>query len=122
MFGISMSEILLILIISLLIFGPEHLPSIARKLGKLVATLRNFSTNIRQQIYEQSGFEQFNNIKQEMQSALEQLKQQITPLKAEQHTDFMTEDELLYSEYQFFYQPELDFYRQPELFDDESST
>lgn len=122
MFGISFSEILLIIVIALLIFGPEQLPIIATKIGRLVSTLRNLSSNLRQQFYEQSGLNQFESVRQEMQTALQQLKQQIQlPSTTPQNDDFLTENEFMVHEYQFFYQPELDFERQPELFDEISN-
>lgn len=119
MFGISFSEILLIIVIAVIIFGPEQLPGIARKAGQLVATFRNMGMNLRSQFYEQSGLNQFENIRQEVQTTLLQLKQQIQQPLAETITphDFFDNEDTQLSEYYFLYQPELDFDRQPELFD-----
>ncbi|AUR51565.1 Sec-independent protein translocase protein TatB [Aquella oligotrophica] len=118
MFGISFSEIILILVISLIIFGPEQLPIIARKAGKVVATFREMSSNIRSQLYETTGIEQFNNLKTEFQQQIDQIKNQFrieTPLI--QINDLQNE-EFDYQEFYFLYQPELDFNREPELFDE----
>ncbi len=117
MFGISFSEILLIIIISLLIFGPEKLPEIAAKAGRMVALLRKFTINLKSQLYEQTGMSQIDGIRQEMQQTFNQLKNQIRPLE-HKINDYNDEGDFLYSEYQFLYQPELDFEHQPELFDD----
>ena len=117
MFGISFSEILLIIIISLLIFGPEKLPEIAAKAGRMVALLRKFTINLKSQLYEQTGLSQIDGIRQEMQQTFNQLKNQIRPLE-HKINDYNDEGDFLYSEYQFLYQPELDFEQQPELFDD----
>lgn len=116
MFGISFSEILLIIIISLLIFGPEQLPQIAAKTGRMIALLRKFTINLKSQLYEQTGMSQIDGIRQEMQQTFNQLKNQIRPLE-NKITDYSDEGDFLYSEYQFLYQPELDFEQQPELFD-----
>ena len=116
MFGISFSEILLIIIISLLIFGPEQLPQIAAKTGRMIALLRKFTTNLKSQLYEQTGMSQIDGIRQEMQQTFNQLKNQILPLE-NKITDYSDEGDFLYSAYQFLYQPELDFEQQPELFD-----
>lgn len=116
MFGISFSEILLIIIISLLIFGPEQLPQIAAKTGRMIALLRKFTINLKSQLYEQTGMSQIDGIRQEMQQTFNQLKNQILPLE-NKITDYSDEGDFLYSEYQFLYQPELDFEQQPELFD-----
>ena len=116
MFGISFSEILLIIIISLLIFGPEQLPQIAAKTGRVIALLRKFTINLKSQLYEQTGMSQIDGIRQEMQQTFNQLKNQIRPLE-NKITNYSDEGDFLYSEYQFLYQPELDFEQQPELFD-----
>lgn len=117
MFGISFSEILLIIIISLLIFGPEQLPQIATKAGRIIALFRKFTINLKSQLYEQSGMSQIDGIRQEMQETFNQLKNQIRPLE-NKIINYSDEGDFLYSEYQFLYQPELDFEQQPELFDD----
>jgi Tat protein translocase TatB subunit len=115
-FGISFSEILLIIIISLLIFGPEQLPQIAAKTGRMIALVRKFTINLKSQLYEQTGMSQIDGIRQEMQQTFNQLKNQIRPLE-NKITNYSDEGDFLYSEYQFLYQPELDFEQQPELFD-----
>ena len=50
MLGIGMMEILFILVIALLIFGPGRLPEISRALGKGIYWFRNASSNLTQQI------------------------------------------------------------------------
>jgi TatA/E family protein of Tat protein translocase len=47
MFGIGMTELLVILVIGLLVIGPKKLPELARSLGKGLAEFRRASTEIR---------------------------------------------------------------------------
>lgn len=121
MFGINFSEILLIVVISLLLFGPEQLPSIARKAGKIFSTLRNLRSNLSSQFYEQIGIQQINQIKDDLQHTITQLKQSIngnSMLANESRNTGFTEAEFSSQEFQYLYQPELNFEHQPELFDE----
>ena len=45
-FGIGTGEVLLILIVALIIWGPNRLPEIARTLGKAVRTLKKASFDL----------------------------------------------------------------------------
>lgn len=47
MFGIGTGELLLLLVIALLVLGPERMPKLARDLGKTVADLRKTSDELR---------------------------------------------------------------------------
>ena len=49
-FGMGTGEILLILIVALIIFGPGRLPEIARQVGKTVSSLKQQSSEITSQI------------------------------------------------------------------------
>jgi Tat protein translocase TatB subunit len=47
MFGIGIPEIMLILVIALIVLGPERMPQVARDLGKVVGDLRRTSDELR---------------------------------------------------------------------------
>ncbi len=49
-FGIGMGEVLLILIIALVIWGPGRVIEIGRTLGKIVRTLRKASSDLTAQV------------------------------------------------------------------------
>ena len=50
MFGIGSGEILVIIIVALLVLGPEKLPSMARTLGKAMGELRRMSTEFHREL------------------------------------------------------------------------
>ena len=47
MFGIGGQELILILVVALLVFGPKRLPSLARSLGRGLAEFRRASSDLR---------------------------------------------------------------------------
>lgn len=49
--NINLSEILVIALVTLLLFGPDHLPQLARQMGKLAADWRKVSNSIRREWY-----------------------------------------------------------------------
>ncbi|WP_295695659.1 twin-arginine translocase TatA/TatE family subunit [Lapillicoccus sp.] len=55
MFGINSSEFLILLVVAIVVLGPERLPEYAAKLAKLVRQARTLATNARSQLAEQMG-------------------------------------------------------------------
>ena len=51
MFGISFSELLIIFLIVLIVFGPDRLPQIARTLGKAVREFNRKSEEIKDELH-----------------------------------------------------------------------
>ncbi len=77
MFGISFSEILLVLIISLLVFGPKQLPQIARTIGLLIYTLKSNFDNLKQHLYQETGIKELNKTKDAIANSCLNLKNQL---------------------------------------------
>jgi TatA/E family protein of Tat protein translocase len=52
MFGIGLPELMVILVVALLVFGPTKLPELARSLGRGLAEFRRASADLRQSFSE----------------------------------------------------------------------
>jgi len=50
MFGMGTGELLLILLVALLVFGPKKLPDLAKGLGKAIREFRRASTDLQEQL------------------------------------------------------------------------
>lgn len=60
----SISETLIILMVALVVFGPEKLPELAKHLGKLIAKGRQIKAQLEQQLHQQQlHFDLDENIK-----------------------------------------------------------
>ena len=49
--NISLSEIIVVFLVALVLFGPEQLPVLARSLGKIVGELKRGSDSVRREFY-----------------------------------------------------------------------
>jgi Tat protein translocase TatB subunit len=56
MFGIGPEELVLVLIVALLVLGPERLPRMARDVGRVVGELRRTSDEFREEFMQADKF------------------------------------------------------------------
>lgn len=83
MFDIGFLEIMVILIIALLVIGPERMPEVARKVGRMMGKMRRFVNSVKEdgQVQEtlkdfkesmniEEQKQQLDNINKELQSGL----------------------------------------------------
>lgn len=113
MFGINFSEIVLICAVALVVLGPKQLPAIASKFGVFIYTIKNYISNFKQEIYYQSGAHEIINTKNEIIKTYANIRKNIMPHnKIDDYTQIPNNALNIEP-----YQPELDFDRQPELFD-----
>lgn len=55
MFGIGLPELVVIMIVGVVVFGPERLPEFARQAGRFVRQLRNLAQSAQTQLREELG-------------------------------------------------------------------
>lgn len=80
MFGIGMSELLVIFIIGLVVIGPKQLPEVARTLGKLFAQFKRTTNDLREQVDREvrqfTEMEEVKEFKRSMEEELSGMKSQ----------------------------------------------
>jgi|WetSurSiteA1Bulk_404760.scaffolds.fasta_scaffold325175_1 sec-independent protein translocase protein TatA len=71
MFGnIGFPELLFILVIALLVFGPKKLPEVGKSIGKAVREFRRTSDEIKSRIEEEIRVSEFKDIKEDLKKDL----------------------------------------------------
>jgi sec-independent protein translocase protein TatB len=74
MFGIGMSEMLVILVIGLVVLGPKQLPEVARTLGKMFAQFKRTTNDLKEQVdREVRQFTEMEEVKEFKRSMEEEL-------------------------------------------------
>ncbi len=55
MFGVGLPELAVILVVALIVFGPDRLPDYARQAGRMVRRLREFAESAQQDLRKELG-------------------------------------------------------------------
>lgn len=72
--NLGMTEILIILLIALLLFGPRKLPELGRSLGQSIREFQRGAKNIREEFEKAADVQELKEIKEEISKPLEELK------------------------------------------------
>ncbi|MGC2457526.1 MAG: Sec-independent protein translocase protein TatB [Gallionellaceae bacterium] len=79
MFGVDFSELMVILVIALIVIGPERLPKVAHTLGHLWARAQRYVNGVKSDIARDLAVEEFRQlqqkVKQEAMNVEQTLKQ-----------------------------------------------
>jgi sec-independent protein translocase protein TatB len=67
MFGVDFSELMVILVVALIVIGPERLPKVARTLGHLWGRAQRYINGIKADIARDMAVEEFRLLQQKVQ-------------------------------------------------------
>ena len=75
MFGIGMPEMLLILAVALIVFGPKRLPELAKSLGRALGEFKRATSDLKESIETDTGLDQvrssFDEVKKDIKSQMD---------------------------------------------------
>lgn len=77
---LGMQEMLIILVVALIVFGPRKLPQIGKTLGKSIAEFRRTSTELRSTLEREVQMEEFRAARSEVSEFKSDLKKDVTDL------------------------------------------
>ena len=75
MFGVDFSELMIILLVALVVVGPERMPKVARTLGNLWGRAQRFVNTVKSDISRDMAVEDYRKLQQEIQEQATSLEQ-----------------------------------------------
>ncbi len=81
MFDFSFAELMVVMVVALIVIGPERLPKVARTLGHLYGRAQRYVNGVKADIERDMAVEEYRQLQQKVQaeaSAVEQSVQQAT--------------------------------------------
>ncbi len=78
MFGVDFSELLVILVVALIVIGPERLPKVARTMGMLWARAQRYVNGVKADIARDMAAEEFRQLQQKVQEEARTAQQALT--------------------------------------------
>ena len=81
--GIGLPEIILIMVLTLIVVGPQRLPEVAVQLARLIRQARRYAGQVSGQLREELGdlMQDYEALRQELHELREELRQQGQPLR-----------------------------------------
>ncbi|OGD10274.1 MAG: twin arginine-targeting protein translocase TatB [Candidatus Aminicenantes bacterium RBG_13_62_12] len=72
MLGIGFPEMLVILAIALLVFGPKKLPEVGKSIGRAIREFRRTSDELKERFEEEIKADEFRQAKEDLQKGFEE--------------------------------------------------
>lgn len=77
MFDIAFSELLLIMVVALLVIGPERLPKVARTLGQWYGRARRYVNHVKSDLERDMAIEEFQKLQAQVQAQAQAAEQAV---------------------------------------------
>lgn len=79
MFGLGAGEILIILVIAFLLFGPKQLPEVGRQVGKAYKSFRNTAEDLRKSVEPELNLlqQEVKMAEQDLQASMKETEEEI---------------------------------------------
>ena len=79
MFGLGAMEILIILVIAFMLFGPKELPEMGKQLGKAIKGFKETTDDLRQSVEPEINMitQELKSVEQDLQSSMKEAEEQI---------------------------------------------
>src|SRR2546422_2233371 len=77
MFGLGVTEILVILIVAFLLFGPQQLPEVGRQVGKAVKGLKDVTEDVKKTVEPELNLMQaeMKSVEQDLESSMKEAEE-----------------------------------------------